>query len=90
MDAPDFEALRAARNASVRAQVEKICAEHGWAVGEVTCSHNDHACYCDCANGGPCEHNWDGWYEFEDGSGGTAVCTRCGASAMGHDMRTMP
>ena len=88
-DKPDFEALRAARNARVKANVEKICAEQGWDVSEVQRSHNDNACYCACPDG-PCEHTFEGWHEFEDGSGGTTICSRCGASAMGHDMRVMP
>lgn len=29
-----------------------------------------------------CEHDWSGWHNFEDGSGGEAVCAKCGLGAM--------
>jgi len=50
-------------------------------------------CRCRCPDG-PCEHEWDGWEEWEDPdtgcSGGSQVCSRCGMSAMSHDMRVGP
>lgn len=45
-------------------------------------------CYCACAEGGPCQHEWTGWRDFEDGSGGEAVCGRCGMGAMQHSLAT--
>src|SRR6185312_12057280 len=55
---PDFDALRAERNAARDAWVEKMRAE-GWELsGMCSLNHRD-ACYCACAIGGPCEHNWN-------------------------------
>ncbi len=49
------------------------------------------------ANRGTCEpfdepnaHDFQGWREFDDGRGGTTVCTRCGISAFTHSMRYAP
>ncbi len=35
-----------------------------------------------------CAHDFSGWREIE--LGGTAVCTKCGTTAIGHDMRCGP
>jgi hypothetical protein len=35
----------------------------------------------------PCEHDFKGWREFEDGRGGEQVCTKCGMGAMEHSLR---
>lgn len=85
MSPPDFEALRAERNASARKAIEKLRAD-GWEVS--LCSlHDENACYCDCANGGPCEHSWDGDpYESGDGAW-SATCSRCGMTAISHSLR---
>ncbi len=41
-----------------------------------------------------CGHNFDGWQDITDDEGnvcgGTQVCTRCGLSAMSHDMMMGP
>jgi hypothetical protein len=37
-----------------------------------------------------CEHDFRGWRDFEDGSGGEAVCAKCGMGAMAHSLRTGP
>jgi len=29
----------------------------------------------------PCEHDFQGWREFEDGNGGETVCAKCGMGA---------
>jgi hypothetical protein len=49
------------------------------------------------ANAGTCEpfddprsHDFQGWMEFDDGRGGTTVCTKCGISAFSHSMRYAP
>lgn len=87
----EFAELRRKRNESVRATIEKIAAEHGWPLNEVQCNHNDNACYCDCANGGPCEHDWNGpVYESEDGCMQSSTCSHCGCTAFSHDMRVLP
>lgn len=87
-DQPDFEKLRAERNASVNAAIRKAAAELGVEMSEVKSTFNPCACYCACASGGPCEHKWDGKVlEFE--SGWTTTCSRCGATSMSHDMRCM-
>ena len=33
-----------------------------------------------------CEHDFKGWREFEDGTGGEQVCTKCGNGAMAHTL----
>ncbi len=87
-DKPDFEKLRAERNASVQEMIDAIAKERGWDPSKIQSSHNPDACYCACAEGGPCEHDFQGWRNFEDGSGGETVCKRCGMGAMSHSMRT--
>ena len=46
-------------------------------------------CACRCPDG-PCEHVFDGWEDDPDGRGGSVLCSRCGTSAMAHDLRVMP
>ena len=41
-----------------------------------------------CKDGKP--HQWAGWREFEDGRGGTQICSVCGISAFEHSMRYGP
>jgi hypothetical protein len=38
----------------------------------------------------PRSHDFQGWEEFEDGRGGTTVCTRCGITSFSHAMRYGP
>jgi hypothetical protein len=33
-----------------------------------------------------CQHDFQGWREFEDGNGGEKVCTKCGMGAMAHTL----
>ena len=87
VDAPDFEALRAERNAAVQSMVEAIAKDHGWDAAEVQTSFDPLACYCACPDG-PCEHDFQGCYDFKDGSSGETVCRRCGQSAMLHSVQT--
>ena len=58
--APDFPTLRAKRNARVKAELDRLAAEHGWDAAQAHSTHEDAACYCACTTGGPCEHRWDG------------------------------
>lgn len=84
---PDFEALRAERNAAHEAWVQKMQAE-GWNI--TGCGHDPNACYCDCPDG-PCEHSWDGEpWESADGGAWSVTCSRCGQTSMSHSMRTGP
>ncbi len=49
-------------------------------------------CRCECPDG-PCEHQWDGpWVEINLGGGGgdSVTCSRCGITAIGHDLRCLP
>lgn len=91
---PDFDALRAERDAAIEKMVREA-ARKLWgeeATGKITFHANlgggSHDCYCACADGGPCEHEFGGWREFEDGLGGETFCARCGMGAMSHDMHT--
>lgn len=60
------------------------------------CGPSNETCKCTCGvEGVPhvCEHKWDGWHEWEEpggGGGGTAVCSRCGITAMSHSMWVGP
>lgn len=86
-DKPDFEALRAERNAAVENAVKELAEKHGWE-GPIHTTFAPHACYCACADGGPCEHDFQGWRDFDDGRGGEQVCARCGLGAVSHSLRT--
>lgn len=33
-----------------------------------------------------CDHDFQGWREFEDGTGGEQVCSKCGMGAMAHTL----
>lgn len=89
MNAPDFEALRAKRNAAVQAECERMAAEWGVPLQSLRSTFNPAACYCDCVAGGPCEHKWDGEPYESDGLW-TTTCSRCGTTAFSHSMRTAP
>lgn len=93
MDKPDFEALRAKRNAAVEEVIAAAAKRLGIKEGEpIHSSFDPNACYCACGNGGPCEHNFQGWQDIEDESsnicGGETVCERCGMGAMSHSLRS--
>jgi hypothetical protein len=34
----------------------------------------------------PCDHDFQGWRNFEDGSGGETFCSKCGLGAMGYSL----
>ena len=38
----------------------------------------------------PRAHDFQGWVVFDEGRGGTTVCTRCGITAFSHAMRYAP
>lgn len=88
---PDFDALRAKRNEAVAEMVKAVCDEHGWDASECHTTFDPNACYCACGDGGPCEHQFEGWRDIEDDEGnvcgGETVCSRCGMGAMSHSMR---
>ena len=86
---PDFEALRAKRDAAWTEMVEKVAMDWGTTPDKVQTFGRPHGCYCACPDG-PCEHEFSGWREFEDGRGGEPVCRLCGMGAMAHDLRCAP
>lgn len=87
-DTPDFEALRAERNRKVQEAHRKAADELGVPLSSIRSTHNPDLCYCACSSGGPCEHKWDGEnVEFDEGRGWTVTCSRCGCTAISHDMR---
>ncbi len=90
MTTPDFEALRAKRNACVAASHARLELEYGV---KLNSNFNPNACYCACGSEprGPCEHKWDGpdW-ESEDSCACSVTCSRCGMTAMSHDLRAGP
>lgn len=88
-DKPDFEKLRAERNDAVNEMLGRLAIDHGLDPSQVSTSFDPNACYCTCGYDNPvCEHDFDGWREFEDGRGGEQVCKRCGLGAMSHSLRT--
>lgn len=91
MSAPDFEALRAKRNAEVLEYTQALADRHGIPLQSLRTTFNPSACYCACGTGGPCEHDWSGpdW-QSEDGCACSVTCARCGTTAMSHDMRYAP
>ena len=89
--APDFEALRARRNAAVQDMHQKMADEYGVPLQSLRSNFNPAKCYCACGTGGPCEHKWDGQdWESEDGGACSVTCSLCGCTAMSHDMRNAP
>jgi hypothetical protein len=58
----------------------------------MTCGPSTMKCKCNCPE--YCEHIWDGEQEetrYENGASSVSVtCSRCGMSAMQHDMLVMP
>lgn len=90
MSAPDFEALRAERNRKVEERMQQLASELGISWESAFTTFDPNACYCACSSGGPCEHIWDGpiWVS-EDGCIQSATCSRCGYTAIGHDMRVL-
>lgn len=89
--APDFEALRAERNRRVMEHHQKLADELGVPLSTLRSNYNPHACYCACTTDGPCEHKWDGEpWESADGCAWSTTCSRCGCTAMSHDMRVLP
>lgn len=90
MGEPDFDTLRAERNAKFAETVAKLRAE-GWSVDSLCARHDPNACYCACGCGGPCEHDWDGVpYESEADGMWSATCSKCGELAYNHSMRVLP
>lgn len=79
MSKPNFDELRAERNRRTNASIEEFAKKLGCNPRDIGTTFNPNACYCDCGNGGPCEHKWDGEvYESEDGRCWSATCSRCG------------
>ncbi len=91
-DRPDFEKLRAERDQAVdkavRAAQREMGAPETGIAAHVSYGGGTKDYYCACADGGPCEHEFSGWREFEDGSGGEQFCQRCGMGAMAHTVNT--
>lgn len=86
MSDPDFDELRRKRDEVAEQAMRDACAEMGWNTEGMTFHSGASGCYCDCANGGPCEHEFEGWREFDDGRGGERVCKKCGCGAMSHTL----
>lgn len=90
-ETPDFDALRAKRNKQVLVRIKKIAKDVDCPFEDLKSTFNPNACYCACGTGGPCEHKWDGPdYTSDDGCCFSVTCSRCGCTAMSHDMRVMP
>lgn len=96
-DAPDFEALRAKRDAAIQQMAREAFKQlfpdaddtAGVGAAHVNLGGGTKECYCGCADGGPCEHQFGGWREFDDGLGGEQICQRCSMGAMTHSMHTI-
>ena len=84
---PDFEALRAQRNAAAKDVMETVARQMGWVDNKpFGAIFNPNDCYCDCLSGGPCEHSFKRWRQLGD-CAGERVCSRCGMGAIGHSLR---
>jgi hypothetical protein len=85
----EFDELKRKRDASIAASIDKLCVEKGWDRTKIGfhVSNAGH-CYCACPEG-PCQHIWDGPEETGDNYS-SATCSRCGCSAISHDMRCGP
>ena len=84
----NFDQLRAKRNAAILESHKKLEAEYGI---KLRSNFNPDSCYCACGTGGPCEHKWDGEpWESDDGCAFSVTCSRCGGTAMSHDLRNAP
>ena len=86
-----FDELKRIRDESAEKAIGDFCDEHGWDRSKMI-AHLDPAgpCYCACPTG-PCQHTWDGPdIQIEDGLGYSVTCSRCGTSALSHDMRCGP
>lgn len=89
---PDFEALKAKRDAAIQQIAREMWETLGGDPNVPPTFHSrDYAaeCYCACPDG-PCQHEWGGWREHDDGLGGEQFCQRCGEGAMSHGIRTCP
>ena len=53
----------------------------------VACGPSRPGCKCNCPES--CEHQWDGEVE-EFHNGWSATCSKCGMSAMNHDLWVAP
>lgn len=88
MAEPDFEALRARRNAKHDKFCEELAEDLGIPLQSLVSNYDRNACYCACITGGPCEHSWDGpEWRSEDGCAASVTCSRCGCTAMSHDYK---
>lgn len=43
---------------------------------------NEPLTFIQCGGADQCDHEFEGWREFEDGLGSEAVCRKCGVGAM--------
>ncbi len=90
VDTPDFAELKRKRDEAIREMVKATSINMGMDPEKVTLHVSGmHGCYCACPEG-PCEHEFKGWREFEDGTGGETFCQKCGLGCMAHDMRVAP
>ena len=55
-----------------------------------SCGPQSAQCKCECARGGPCEHQWDGKWVREEREGGggmeSSSCSRCGMLCIDHSL----
>jgi hypothetical protein len=87
--APDFEKLREARDAQIEEVARAVRAKLGGdPLDPFTFHSRDYhsPCFCACPDG-PCEHQFQGERQFDDGLGSEQFCSRCGEGAMSHSMR---
>lgn len=87
---PDFNRLRSERDAALRELIRGSATVLGCNPEELSIHSRDlGACYCACAEGGPCEHRWDGEPYQCDGFF-SRTCSLCGGTAFSHSLRTAP
>lgn len=88
---PDFEALRAERNAKVKETINRLAAEFGGEAELIFSLFDPNGCYCACSTGGQCEHQWNGQgAKFYPSKGWSVTCSRCGMLALNHSLKNCP
>jgi hypothetical protein len=54
------------------------------------CGPSRGQCKCECATGGPCDHVWDGPEVPFGDRGSSSTCSKCGMTAIDHDLWVCP
>jgi hypothetical protein len=93
----EFDELKRKRDEGISEIVRAFAAQHGGdpdKVGvHVSYGGGTPTCYCACADGGPCQHVWNGpaqdiLDDEDEVCGSEVTCSRCGMGSMSHSLAT--